>query len=380
MIMFFADVHLGHRLYHTLTEDNITTSEQDTRNALDRLYERMCKPDIELIICGGDFFQASRPSTESIRWSINWFKKVDAIGKPFYIIPGNHDISAHSHSLVFIKSLTESFEVKNIFLLEKSISKVSWNGWNIYFVPFMSPASSKNKYTTTLEAVTMTMQSLDPAANNIVVTHIQETEAKLGAESMLLSQAGDIVDLNSPVQYKNTFVLTGHMHMPQAYQKSNGIRIVYPGSTCFMDYLDCGQKKGFITLDQNSSIDFEPIPGIRIYKKYTLPVGKEPQEFFSSIRMSPDEVVFLELQDDSIVDESAVREYLKTRNCFLAKILPVATATSSVKITASSKHPVLILEEYLTKKFEEDKDFDWKNTILPLGKEILVNETEYTGD
>ena len=64
----------------------------------------------------------------------------------------------------------------------------------------------------------------------------------------------------------------------------------------------------------------------------------------------------------------------------MAKILPVATATSSVKITASSKHPVLILEEYLTKKFEEDKDFDWKNTILPLGKEILVNETEYTGD
>jgi hypothetical protein len=40
----------------------------------------------------------------------------------------------------------------------------------------------------------------------------------------------------------------------------------------------------------------------------------------------------------------------------------------------------LILEEYLAKKFEEDKDFDWKNTILPLGKEILVNETEYTGD
>jgi len=377
MIMFFADVHLGHRLYHTLTEDNITTSEQDTRNALDKLYDRMCKPDIEFIICGGDFFNASRPSAESIRWAIGWFKKVDAIGKPFYIIPGNHDISAHSNSLVFIKSL----KVQNIFLLDKSISKIVWNDWNIYFVPFLSPESSKNKYTTTLEAVRVTMHSLDRDANNIVVTHIQESESKLGAESMLLAHAGDVVDLDSHESYRNTFVLTGHMHMPQAYQKENGIRVVYPGSTCFMDYLDCGQKKGFITLDVNGTIDFEPIPGIRIYKKYALPVGKDPQEFFSSIRMSPNEVVFLELQEDSIVDESAVRDYLKTRNCFLAKILPVAKETTLVKLNTTAKHPVIILEEYLAKRFaEEDKDFDWKNTILPLGKEILVNETEFSGD
>jgi len=377
MIMFFADVHLGHRLYQTLTEDNITESEQDTRNALEALYDRMCKPDIELIICGGDFFNAARPSTESIRWAIVWFKKVDAIGKPFYIIPGNHDISAHSNSLVFLKSL----KTQNIFLLDKSISKISWNNWNIYFAPFLSPESSKNKYKTTLEAMSVTMHSLNPNENNIVITHIQESEAKLGAERMLLTQSGDIMDLNFPIAHTNTLILTGHMHMPQAYQKENGIRVIYPGSTCFMEYPDCGQKKGFITLDEQGTIDFEPIPGIRIFKKYTLPVGKDPQEFFSSIRMSPNEVVFLELQDDTIADESFLREYLKTRNCFLAKILSKVEETAAVTVDTTSKHPILILQDYLANKFSvENPDFDWKNTILPLGKEILANETELSGD
>jgi len=97
--------------------------------------------------------------------------------------------------------------------------------------------------------------------------------------------------------------------------------------------------------------------------------------------MSPNEVVFLELQDDTIADESFLREYLKTRNCFLAKILSKVEETAAVTVDTTSKHPILILQDYLANKFSvENPDFDWKNTILPLGKEILANETELSGD
>jgi len=377
MIMFFADTHLSHRMYQSVTEDSITTSEQDVRGALDYLYEQMKLPEIELIIFGGDFFHSPRPSSESIRWAINWFKKVDALNKPFYLIPGNHDISANSNALVFLRSLN----VSNIFLIDQEASKIKWNDWNIYFVPFMNPESSKNKYATTLAAVNTVMQSLAKSSSNIVITHIQEIASKLGSERMMLARNGDVIDFEQDKEkYDNTFVFTGHMHFPQVYQKNNGIQVIYPGSSCFMDYLDCGQKKGYITFSVEGALDFVPMREIRLFKKYTLPIGKDPIEFFTSIRMSTNEVIFLELVDDTIIDESDLREYLKTRGCHLAKLVPRREDAKSISFNATAKNPVLLLEEWLGKRFlEEEKEVDWKNTILPLGKEILLDETEFTG-
>jgi len=378
MIMYFADAHVGHRMYQSMTDDGITTAEKDTRVALDYLYERMQEPEIELVIFGGDLFNSSRPSAESIRWIIQWFKKVDALNKPLYLIPGNHDITATSNALVFLRSL----HVSNIFLIDKSASKIAWNSWNIYFVPFMNPESSKNKYATTMASLSSVLQSLDKNADNIIVTHVQEVDSKIGAESMLFSRNGDIIDLGeSTDQYKNTVVLSGHMHMPQAYQKANGIRVIYPGSTCSMDQHDCGQKKGYITFSKDGEIDFKPVFGTRLFKRYSLPTGKDPKEFFSSIRMSNNEVIFIELNDDTIVDESEIREYLQTRGCQLAKVLPKLSDDRNVSVRTAAKNPVTLLENWLKDFFkEEEKEVDWKNKVLPLGKEILLNETEFTGD
>lgn len=376
MIMYFADVHLEHRLYHTLTDEYITTAEQDTRSALESIYQRASIDDIDLIICGGDFFHNSKPTPENIRWAVKWFKQMDALGKPFYIIPGNHDISSYSHSLVFLKSLNTT----NIFLIENNISKIQWFDWTIYFVPFLCPLSSRNKYENTLQELNALMQILNPNENNIVVSHIHEKAAQLGAESGFVARATEVIDLNISTKYKNTTFLSGHIHKGQAYTKDNGINVVYPGSISYMDYTDCGQRKGYVTFSKEGSIDFDFTQGIRLYKKYILPEGKSIQEAFDPIRMSQNDVVFIDAISDVSIDEEELCEYLKSRNCTLGKIrYSVADQDESTEITFQSKNPVILLEEYLKSKFEEN-DFDWKSTVLPLGKEFLIHADKYNRD
>ena len=114
-LLFFGDVHFGIKAYGTQDENGIFSSELDTMNALEAIYERCTKSDIELIACGGDWFHVPNNTSKNIKWTIGWLNKIEALNKKFVIIPGNHDCSTYSNSLVFIKELG----YKNIFLIDK---------------------------------------------------------------------------------------------------------------------------------------------------------------------------------------------------------------------------------------------------------------------
>jgi len=370
MIMFFADAHLEHRLYHEYTDNFLTTSEVDSRIALDGVYKRASQSDIELIIFGGDYFHVSKPSTENIRWMQEWFKNMDSLDKPFYVIPGNHDVSSHSHSLVSLHSLG----LKNIFLLEHTVSKITWNDWNIYFLPFLCPKSSKNKYASTLHELNSVFKHLNPLERNLVISHVQERESKLGSESGFIARAVDIIDLDNEVEYENTTFLMGHIHRAQAYKKRNGINVIYPGSLSYLEHTDCGQRKGYVLISKNGDIDFESIPGIRVYKRYMISEDKNIFDFFDSIRMSNNDVVFIDVESEESLLETEVREYLKGRGCSLGKIRYAVKGDDNIVVPEIlSVNPLLSLEEFLSLYFKDNPTFDWRNKILSLGKEFLSN-------
>lgn len=377
MIMFFADVHMGHRLYHRLTDEFITTAEQDTRIALDAIYERAKQPDIDMIICGGDFFNTSKPSTESIRWSIEWYRRIESLNKPFYLIPGNHDIGTHFHAMEFQKALGFSGSL----MYDQEVHTLKWNDWNVYFVPFMAPRSSKNKYETTLEALKTVVGMMNPADKNIIVTHLQESKSKLGTESTMIARAVEVVDLDEVWKsLPNTIFLSGHMHMRQEYVKNNGMVVTYPGSLTYIDMTDCGLQKGYLLIDTSGKIVFESVPGIRTYKRYSLPIGKDPVEYFTSMRLPKNEVVFLDVQDDTIVDEEALRDFFDKRGSYFAKVIypkPEEKERSTIKVDHVARNPLLVLTEFLEKKFTADQStYDWRSGILPMGQGFLDNATE----
>ena len=360
---------MGNKTYHSLTEDNIATSERDSRIALDCIYDRCTQGDVSLIICAGDFFNNSKPSPEAIRWTIGWFRRMNALNKPFYIIPGNHDIGAFFHSMEYTKAL----DLPNVFLIENDITKITWGDWNILFAPFIIPKSLKNKYADSVELLTQSIKEINPAEKNIIVTHIQESASKLGSEALMLAKKVEIVNLDNTEKYKNTLFLAGHMHMQQMYDKVNGIKVVYPGSTTYLDKMDCGQRKGYATISYDGIVSFEAIQGIRIFKHYILPKDKNPSDFFSSIRMAPREVVFLTVQDDTIMNELELREALKKKNCTLGKILYGSPEEiQDIAIDLSTKDPMLQLEDYLRKReqLEPIPMQGWQNTILPMGMDF----------
>lgn len=372
MILCISDIHLGHKLYSSILDNGLTEAEEDTRIALSKVKDRASQDDIELVICAGDFFHTSKPSIENVRWVITWFKKMDALGKPVYVIPGNHDISTYSNSLVFLKSL----KINNIFLIDQSTSKIMWGDWSIYFVPFLVPESSKDKYATTYEAFKAVMGVIQQKAKNIIVTHIQESNSKTSTESTMLSRGVETIDIDNffDALCKQTILLTGHMHMHQIYTK-NDITIVYPGSLTHMDSLDCGQRKGYVLLDYEGNVTFEEVQGIRKYKQYILPKGKDPADFFSSIRMSSNEIVFLKSQDDAILDDVAINTILQHRKCKLAKISYTFNQdTTSIENTISEdlNDPFLLLEEWVTKECKDTPD-DIQD-ILKLGWGFLTDE------
>ena len=372
MIMFFADVHLGYHLYHKLSENNITTSEEDSRHALNSLVIRSRQDDIDFSICAGDFFNKAHPSAENIRFAIDWLKQMDDSGKPLYILPGNHDVTTHFHSMVFSRSLYLS----NIYLVDKDAATIKWGNWNIYFVPFMNPKSAHNKYSTTLEALGKVMTTIDPEADNIIVTHIQEAASTIGSENQLFAKAAEVVNLDNYQLFRNTLFLTGHMHAHQEYKKTTGIRVAYPGSLTYMEMTDCNQEKGFLTVAYDGTVNFEKIQGIRTFKRYRVPAEEEPMHFLKSLELLEHTVVFLDVLEDTQFDIKEVSSFLENNGCSLGKIVFSKKHVREATITPleKSRNPNQLLEDHLAVKFADDKEFDCQNTVLPLGKEILLNE------
>lgn len=373
MLLCFGDVHLGHKLYHTLTEFNITTSEETTMFALNKIKFRAMEPDITAIFCLGDLFHSPKPSTENIRYIIWWLEEMDKIGKPFYILTGNHDVGALSTSLRF----THSLKFKNIFIVENKVHTEKWGDrWNMHIIPFVSVTSLKNKYEDTLALINQVTSNINVEENNIVFTHVQEKVSTLGAEKYMFARAVEVVDLDRHAGLnKNSIFVSGHMHAHQMYEKRNGLRVVYPGSLTYMESIDCGLQKGYVLIDYDGNVKFEELGGIRVFKKYLLPQDVFVADFFNSVQLLSNEVVFLEVSPEDKVSEHEVREILKDRGCTLGKLIRLPKQRAGQVHTnenpAVTNSPAVQLENFLDGFEYEKKDLDWRTHILPIGKEML---------
>jgi len=347
MILIIADVHLGHRLYSAHTQTGITTAEYDTRYALERVYERVIKPDIDMIICAGDFFNTHRPSSENVRWSITWFNRINTLGKPFYIIPGNHDITTYSNSMAFLKAL----DFENVYFLTDDIYRIVWKGWNIYFVPFFS-STTKDKYSPTYEKLISIMQTLNPTDKNIIITHIQESAAKIGAENFILSKGVSVFELDEyTVQYPFTKFIAGHMHLQQEYKKKNGIHVVYPGSLTYMDFVDCGKLKGYVTMDEEGNIKFAEIDGLRRYIHSVYKTEEELESFLETLPNTVDNIcIFLTVPSNLKMSESAIRKIFSEKGYEVSRIQYFTDDKDKVFLhvdNVKSKNPIQLLETWL---------------------------------
>ena len=345
-ILAFADIHLGIKSYSTYNDNGISSAEEECRKSLDFILERCKKDDITYIICCGDFFHTNHPTSSNIEWTINWLYRMDDLGKPFYIITGNHDTSMYSNSMAFVKELNLNNTVPSVIPLK-------FEDWKILYAPYVPNKSLKDKDIIVYTNTQSCFENIN--SNTIIVTHLHEREALLGSEAVMLSKAVD--NLEVPLQAFNhkVILLTGHIHRHQIYTKSNGVTVVYPGSTTYMNADDLNMAKGYVLIDGDGSISFEPIIGIRFFVKYNV----ESLAELETKRIPSNSVVFINYESEYF-EEDKVIEYLKSKDCVLgwAKRL-VKSKIESVGIVEQNQN----ISNYdrlsnLINKIGEDKKLD----------------------
>jgi exonuclease SbcD len=333
MILFFSDAHLGVKTHSIQDEFGIYSAEYDTMVALDYIAQRAASPDIEMVLFGGDMTHTNNPTPSIIDFLIRWFQTMDSIGIPVYLITGNHDTSMYSNSLIY----TNTLKLKNIHLYHKldSIESIKWNDWEIKFVPYVPNKSLKDKDYLIDNSMLKAVDS--SSTNTMILSHLQESGSRIGSEGRMLARGVPILNTNFYKNKKLLFLL-GHMHMHQIYG-TDLMKVVYPGSTTYIDSTDIGIKKGYCLIDKDGNISFEEIKGIRKFIRYSVPDSLNPIDYLRISRILSNSVVFIDYFYDEKINIKEIYKFFKEKNCLVGEIKkrPKLQCTDSNNIFMTNK-------------------------------------------
>jgi DNA repair exonuclease SbcCD nuclease subunit len=307
---------------------------------------------------------------------------MNALNKPCFFIPGNHDASIYSHSMIFVKSLNLS----NIVLIDKESagsgisSDVEWAGWKIKFVPYIPSLTMRERDEITYSMIREAL--ISAKKKTIVVGHIHESGAKLGSEQIMLAKGVDVVDVDNYAK-EDIILLIGHIHRHQIYKKGN-ITVCYPGNLYYMDKTDLGQDKGYVLIGEDGSISFEQIKNIRKFVYYNIPENRNVVDFFKGIRIGSNKVIFLTINSDSKIDDTALKEFLKVTGNYYGNVYYGTSELelNKLDINTDKVDPYAVLKQTISDYIDNDIESvkllglsgeDVKNSIYNIGVDIYSN-------
>lgn len=363
-ILCFGDTHLGLRNFSIQKENGLYSAEEDCMNALEIIYNRCSQSDVSSIIFLGDITHTSTPSSLVTSFLVEYFLKMNKLEKPFYIITGNHCSSIHSNSILFSNKL----QSKNIILIDKENDiSVNFGKYFIQFAPYIYNKSFKEREDVNNNSILKKIKNVKD--NTIIVAHVMEASCQFGSEAKMIAKNVDCIDING-FDDKNIVFILGHIHRHQIYTNNKkNIKVIYPGSLVFCDAGDLGQQKGYILLDENLNVTFEEIKGIRRFNKYTIPEFEDPIEFLSKLRISKNQVVFIE-HNYSKININEIYKFFKAKDCIVGSIKkinqPMKIASSTIINKTEISNPYSIMTSYIESKAKE-------NNFTPTVKDNLLS-------
>jgi DNA repair exonuclease SbcCD nuclease subunit len=253
---------------------------------------------------------------------------------------------------------------KNIHLIDTYDKDfiISFGKYKIKLVPYIMNLSSKEKDVIAHSNFIECMQESED--NTIIVSHIQESSCRVGSEARLISKSVDIINAESN---KNLIILLGHIHSYQQYIKGN-TTICYSGSPYGQDVTDTGIDKGYVLINEDGEIIFEPIRNIRLFKKYQIEKEQDVIEYFNNKRMAQNQVCFIEYYED--FDMIKLIEILKSNNCIIGwchKIKEIKLLSDNIEIESESKDIFGMFTEYTEKKYESAPELKYKDEVISNG-------------
>ena len=252
--LHISDLHIGRRI-------NGLSLMEDQRHMLLQVLDMAQECDAVLV--AGDVYDKAQPSSEAIRVVGDFWAALSRMGKPVFVVSGNHDTA---EQVAYCRELLGD---SGVFVapafdgtLARHVLRDAYGEVHVWLMPFIRPASVRpfdpgvRTYEDAVRSALRTVQ-LDSAARNVLVAHQYVTGAEIcESETRLI---GGVDQIPAEVFDGFDYVALGHLHSPQ---KLCGGRVCYCGSPIKYSLSEEKQRKAalMVNLGENGALTIEEKP------------------------------------------------------------------------------------------------------------------------
>ncbi len=245
-----SDLHIGKKLCGKSIMD-------DQRHILAEILEMAAAPGIDALLVAGDLYDKSQPSGEAVELTGSFLTRLAKLGKPCFIVSGNHD---SPEQVAYCESILSG---ASIFFGEV----------HLYLLPFVRPMQVRRAFPeraaeirSYADAVRVAVEEMhvDPTARNVLVAH----QFVLGTSAPELTDSeermvGGVDAVPAEVFDSFDYVALGHLHAPQRVQ---GERVRYAGSPLKYSLSEEKQRKAALRVrlgakgEDGAALEVEKLP------------------------------------------------------------------------------------------------------------------------
>lgn len=378
MILCCGDIHLGYKGHSQQLPHGLVTAEDICIDILGQLLTAFKNDEVSSMVFVGDLCHTSHPSPLIIDYLIKWFKDLDAVGKPAWFIPGNHDVSSYAHAFIYIRQLS----FKNICVIDAlsddNYVKLGLTDTTLHMVPFVFGTDKANKYNTVQEYCASVLSQCK-SGNHIIFSHFQESEATLGSESALISKSVEALNMDEyDVSNASVLCVLGHIHKHQFYTKANGIKVVYTGNPQPIDKSDCNQQKGYLLVDEFTlNYQFKPLKQLRNFTQYKIGADTEIIDYLSKVRVPRNSYIFIDkvisTDADRVIDYTDINKLLAMTNSKIEDIKFIRADVQSLICTASA---TTLNTQAIYTLFKDMSDIEIKQKYADSDYAVYLDDTK----
>ena len=216
-IAHLADLHLGFRQYHRLTEGGINQREADVANAFRAAVDGVIEARPDVVLLAGDVFHAVRPSNAAIVFAFRELQRLQhaLAGVRIVLIAGNHDTPRSSET----GSILRLYQELGIDVATDEARHFSYPDLDlaVLAVPHSAMAGPPADRPPLRPAGTERWQ--------VLLAH-GETPGLIPGDRSFLEYGGALIDLLELRREKWSYVALGHYHV----QKELAPNIWYAGA------------------------------------------------------------------------------------------------------------------------------------------------------
>lgn len=419
-VLHFSDVHLGAEIHGRRDpETGIHTQLKDFLRCLDFMVETAVDKDVDAVLFTGDAYHSRRPDPLPQREFIKRIISLSERNIAVLILAGNHDLppvqgEASALDIFSVVKIPGVVFTRRPEVISLPTRKGELQVFCLPYLPRRSLVSVEEERALDEDKVQQLMgrrvqewlESLLQKSNQsdspaILVGHIWVQGAEFsGSERILTSSAEPIVPPSVLRHRRFAYVGLGHIHRHQAI---DGFKppIVYAGSLGRLDFGEEKQPKGFVIVDLERTREGEWEAKWQFIQTPTRPFitvkldvrnSTDPtQTAIESLNSNPQidgavvrVLIFIKEAQREQINLGKLREILEKRADYISSIEtrteekqeindPIARTPEEFE-KQLRKNPIHLLEEWLEKKSQSDKQIkERKSQLLDLAQKLMEN-------